>query len=260
MPRSLQRSLLFTALLLFLSAGTARGDLVQIKYFDSALDPQYGGPLWEGEIDTVTNKLRIFSWTEYPRHSLDFWVPANLPLIWDAVDVNGAEFQLSNFNFVQGGSFSFGSDNDPANDFAFLSPVTLQQMGWYEYDSENEVVDKSQVVQFNGPVEFFPGWGGVGFLNQNGERIVRVANTTEGDDYDYRSLPILPVTETTSSGATDVSSGASTNATITVTGIIETSEPVIVAVPEASALMSVGLAGTLCGLGAWLRKRSVTNR
>lgn len=220
-----------------LSLGSARADLVGIEYFDSASNPQFGGPLWRGVVDTVADTLQIDFWTELPRHSDDFWVPVNLPVVWNAVDSTGARFDVPD-TFGLNGVIDFGVDGviDPADDFAFVSPVSLQDTDWYAYDTINEMVDKSQVVQFSGATVFFPGWGGYAFEHPvNGKTYQTEQPQLNGDPFDYLMIPTLPVSATVAK--------ASTFATITV-------------VPEPSAFLGVGLIGSVCVAGVWVHKKA----
>lgn len=227
-------------------------DLVSLEYFDSATNPAFGGPLWTGVIDTVTNKLRIDTWTELPLHSSpEFWVPADLPQIWNAVDASGAEFDVTAANlFDINGNLNFGSDNpaNAANDFAFISPNSMQALNWHPFDSSAGEPDTNTIVNFTDDIIFFPGWGGYAFVHPlNGLTfLVNQPSATSADDFDYRSVPALP---TSADGV-----GSSTAATVTITEIIDTDVATIGVVPEASAFLGIALVAGLSAANAMRRK------
>ncbi|TWU25811.1 hypothetical protein Pla144_30230 [Bythopirellula polymerisocia] len=231
-------------------------DLVWLEFNDRASQsfPGSGGPLWTGVVDTVTNKLRIDTWREQPLHGTEFWTPAQLPttpMVWDAIGANGLPFDVPD-NFGLNGVVDFGNDAPAnlANDFAFVSPVSMQDMPWYAFDLVNEEVDRTQELQFTFTTIFFPGWGGDAYLNQQGEKIFRVVKptSTSGDAFDYRMIPVLPIS------ATNISSP--TAATITVTLRDSTPNPVIYAIPEPAAYLSLALVGAACGAASWWKKRA----
>lgn len=246
----------FYALLLALAVfggGFAGADLVSIQYFDSASTsfPGSGGPLWTGVVDTVTNKLRIDTWTELPGHGEEFWAPASLPMVWDAVGAGGAPFDVPD-TFGLNGVVTFGNDANPATDFAFISPVSLQAMPWHPFDSQAGEPDTNQITEFVGPITFFPGWGGVAFLNGSGDMVYRVAQTNPGSTiaYDYRMVEAIPVSSTAVL--------PSTAATVTVTERVETLHAIVTAVPELSASVRAGIIAVVCVVVACVRRKHPT--
>ena len=228
---------------LLAGASSVRADLVQIQYFDSASNPQFGGPLWTGVVDTTANTLTINAWTELPRHSSpDFWTPAHLdtqPLVWPAVDANGAPFDVPD-SFGANGVINFGSDHpsNAANDFAFISPVSAQDMDWhpFEYfDSDNTLgaPDLSIIVNFTSPVVVYPGWGG------------RAFDTPSGRVYEVQQ-PNLFDPDTNPNGSTTVFD--STSVLLLPRGVGDAGEATlgtVTVVPEASAFWCCALVAGL---------------
>jgi len=236
-------------LLLGSLSDTSRADLVGIEYFDSASAafPGNGGPLWTGIVDTISNKLRIDTWSELPGHGADFWTPVNMPVIWDAIGSTGASFDVPD-TFGLNGIVDFGDDSDPVNDFAFISPVSLQDTDWYAFDPVAMEVDTSQVVNFTLSTVLHAGWGGDAFVHSTNGLTYRTVqpNPQSTSEYDYQMIPLLPT------GAQTVVS--STAATSTVTSREITQDP-LAAIPEASAFLGVALVGAGCAVGTWTRKK-----
>lgn len=232
----------------FSNLGAAHADLVGVQYFDKGSFPGEGGPLWTGVVDTVANKLRIDTWTELPGHGANFWTPANVPMVWTARDATGAVYDVPD-SFGQNGIVNFGNDASPANDFAFISPVSLQDMGWFGFDSNTGAPDTSVVLDFTfAGVDLFPGWGGDAFRDQNGNIVYRVKqpNSSSTDGYDYRMMPVLPTSATTIQ--------SSTGGTVTVTSR-EVTSAVMVGVPEASPVLGGMLVCALCAGATWIQKK-----
>lgn len=221
------------ATLLLAPSLSLQARLVDIEYYDRAgpAFPGSGGPLWTGVVDTVANTLTVETWTELPGHGSEWWTPADLPMIWNAVDGSGNIYDVPD-DFGDEGVVDFGDDASPADDFAFVSPISSQQMNWYAFDSGTGQVDTSQTVSFNGAIPIYIGWGGVGTLvDPEGEIVYDVAQPnpqSSSTEYDYRVVPLLPISDT--------SIQTSTNATITVL------PPQGASVPEASAFLCVGAA------------------
>ena len=234
-----------------LLAGRGSADLVQIKYYDRGINDFSGGPRWTGVIDTVTNKLRIDTWTELPAHGFEFWTPADLPLVWDAVDGNGDPFDVTDSNLFDGsGEINFGSDaaGNEANDFAFISPVPAQQMNWHPFDSVAGEPDTQTIVNFVSPVIFHTGWGGFAFVDANNElSYVIKQDTVSLDELNFETVQSLPIEP--------LGVAASTGATVVVEGITQTPNGVIFAIPEPSAFLSFAAVTGICAVHAMRRKK-----
>ena len=235
------------------ASGVVQADLVGIQYWDrGAANPDTnGGPLWEGVVDTVANVLRIDTWKELPQHGTEFWVPANLaqaPLVWPAVDASGNPYDVDDdFGEIVGGTVSI------SDEFAFISPITAQSTQWV-YDVEGDGIGPED--RFIGGVvkPTRMGWGGFARQEvQDGPFVFYTAAIDGEPAYDEKTLPRLPVEDPNTTPFTNALI-ASLDGTVEVTSRTR-SPSALVAVPEASAMLSVGLAGTLCGLGTWLRKR-----
>lgn len=248
----------------------AQADLVYVTYYDPE-DTLYGGPVWTGVVDTVSNKLRIDTWTELPRHSNEFWTPVmdDLPMVWDAVDSNGNPFDVPT-NFGAGGIVNFGVDEkdnngnyiENANDFAFISPIPIQDMRWHPFDptlpSEHPFVDGSTepgapnrnvIGTYVGDIEFFLGWGGYAFRSPGEEKVFRTKQELNSNvEYDYRMMTLLPVNASTDEPNADMTSnvGESTGAVIYVTGRDVRNDAVITSVPEPSAVLGLTLISIVC--------------
>ncbi|QDS96973.1 hypothetical protein [Adhaeretor mobilis] len=235
-------------------ASVLHADLVGIQYWDrgSANPETNGGPLWEGVVDTVSNKLRIDNWKELPQHGTEFWVPASLPqipLIWSAYDANGGIYDVAdNFGPVIGGTVSI------TNDFAFISNDTAQNMDWV-YDVEGDGIDAQDRVIGGIVKPTRIGWGGFARQETLDGPFVFYTSAIDGETaYDETTLPRLPIEDPNSTPITN-SLLASLDGTVVVTSRQTTSNPIVLAVPESSAFLGVGLVGTACALGTWLRKR-----
>jgi len=231
-------SLLRTAvagMLLACYCGSASADLVSVEYYDPASPgfPVDGGPVWTGVVDTVTNNLRIDSWLELPGHGANFWVPANLPLVWTARDENGDVYDVPD---------TFGIDGTVTIDdnFAFISPIAAQDMSWVD------IGGNPKTSSFLVPTRV--GWGGFAeIVTLGGPYIFRTAAVGTEPAYDEATMPRLPIIE--------ASMVASTGATVRVTGRVTNPNPVIIAVPEPSAFLSVALVAAVSTAGRWMRRK-----
>ena len=253
--------LVLTGILFALGSWSACANLVSIEYFDQAFSdavPGSGGPLWSGVVDTVTNRLRIDTWTELPRHSVEFWVPINLPIVWDARDSNGDIYDIPD---------SFGTTFAPnhppddltatiGSDFAFISPLTAQEMQWKErtftFDEQtNEVLSVTEAeVSYTGFGVFMPGWGG--YAKQTLSGFDYITDLEGSETFDEHIIPRLPIST--------FSFSASVNSTITVTDRTITPVAHITSVPEPSAFLGVALIGSASVVGVWIRNKATFSR
>jgi hypothetical protein len=201
------------------SPAAVRADFVTIEYYDlnspQAAFPMAGGPIWRGVVDTVANTLTIHHWEEIPG-STEFWVPslANGPLVWPAVDAQGNPFDVPN---------SFGSSPVIGANWGFVSPLSIHQIDWLQGTTGL-------------PVEaaFFPGWGAVRKPKPGVNPVQLIYDTTANE----RTMPMLPYSQF---GLAD-----STGAQVRVLSVV--------AVPEPSAFLLMGVLFTVSGIVLGYRK------
>lgn len=231
--------------LLAFGGSMARADLVSIEYRDrgTANPSTNGGPLWTGVVDTVTNNLRIDTWSELPQHGAEFWVPVDLPLIWPALDAAGNVFDVpDNFGSVVGGTVNISSA------FGFISPDFAHNMQWEDINGNPQTFSSTLFL----PTQ--PGWGGYAQLTEQGYFINTEAPSGE-PDYDEQTMPRLPVDT--------AAMVASLDATVVVTAREVTSAGVIVAIPESASLLRFAIVGAMVALGGclkFLRRRVTTSK
>src|SRR5262245_41194584 len=121
----------------------AQAVLVGVEYYDrGVVNPEFaGGPLWTGFVDTETDSLTIQTWTELPLHGSDFWIPRDLPLVWPARNSLGGLYDVPD---------SFDGHIDDS--FAFISNLTLRDMGWkqpfFDLESDPPRLDHTEDVTF----------------------------------------------------------------------------------------------------------------
>lgn len=216
-----------------------------VEYWDKGYTnpEEHGGPLWIGVVDTVTNNLQIDTWKELPGHEPDFWVPANLPMVWEARDSVGSLYDVpGTFGPTIGGSVTIDET------FAFISPFSAQDMQWKDIDG-NAVTMEGSIW----PVTR-PGWGGFAAIEEPGGGFVFHTETfgTTEPVYDETTMPRLPVT-------TDsvISMSPSTDATVRVTSREVTNIGVIFSIPEPSAFLAVGLFFSICVVGKKIASRGL---
>jgi len=184
-------------------------------------------------VDTVTNNLRIDTWSELPQHGAEFWVPVDLPLIWTARDAAGNVFDVpDSFGPVVGGSVSISSS------FGFISPDFANDMQWEDINGNPQTFSSTLFL----PTQ--PGWGGYAQLTEQGYFINTEAPSGE-DDYDEQTMPRLPV-----GSAAMV---ASLDADVIVTAREVTSAGVIVAIPESASLLRFAIVGGMLAVGGCIQ-------
>lgn len=225
----------------------SRAVLVAIEYYDQGIvNPTYaGGPLWTGYVDTAANTLEIQTWTELPLHGSEYWIPRDLPLVWPARTSTGALYDVPE---------TFNGHIDDT--FAFISDLTLRQMGWLEphfnYATTPPTTLTPTPATFTlSNIEVRPGWGGMAikspdpaitqftFFTANPFR--NANNAAFQPLYDERVMPALPIQSTAFIG--------STGATISVAYLVT------VAVPEAGAWLMVGAALSATLSARWWSRR-----
>lgn len=218
-----------------------RADLVEISYYDRGIanPATNGGPLWTGVVDTITNRLRIDTWSELPGHGAEFWVPQNLPLVWPARDASGNIYDVPNdFGSTIGGTVSI-DDN-----FAFISPDAANDMSWEDIDGTAQTFGT-----IHPPTRV--GWGGFAeIVTAGGPFIFHTSAIGGEEDYDERTLPRLPVTPN--------NMFASLGATVEVTDRTATTAAVVTSIPEASSVLGGLLIASWCAAAKlWRRQRTL---
>jgi hypothetical protein len=181
-------------------------------------------------VDTVSNNLRIDTWRELPGHGAEFWLPANLPIVWTARDASGAIFDVPDtFGPTLGGPVSID------NTWAFISREEATDMPWVDINGNSmtfgSIYPPTRV-----------GWGGYSQIETVGGSHLFYPESDE------TTMPRLPVNSD--------SMIASTDALVQVIGRKLTDVPVIFAVPEPSAFLAVGLVGAVSAARSRRRARS----
>jgi hypothetical protein len=217
-----------------LTPAAAPAFIVLVEYEDrngTGGFPDNGGPHWKGFVDTAANTLTIQSWTDLagtPEFWTPLWTPdlSALPLVWPAVAADGTPYDVPD-DFL----------GDITSVFAFVSPVSAQNMVWNQGDW-------GFAGNFKVPpeIDFFPGWGGVRKPVQVSGQTVLVYDTTA----DETSMPMLPISNL---GIAE-STGALVTAKVAVT---------VQAIPEASPLL-FGAAATLAVAGFVSARRDAQRR
>lgn len=114
-PTTLVTSIVtFGAFLLNSATEVQATSLFHVFYEDAT------GPQWEGTVDTGANTLTIETWIENPG-LVEFWTPANLPLVLPAQTASGEPFDVPD-----------DWDGTTSNNWGFISETSNFDLNWNE--------------------------------------------------------------------------------------------------------------------------------